>query len=125
MTDVDEVFAVFMDAPGTYTKEKMAEIYCHGGLASQREILLIMMRNGARMAEPGEFTRRAFLNGRIDLARPNRSSISSKRGRRRAEERPGNRKGELSARIGRVRRDRGLAAEVEASIDSCRRRARS
>jgi tRNA modification GTPase len=65
---VDEVFAVFMDKPSTYTREAMAEVYSHGGTAPQRQILSLMVQQGARIAEPGEFTKRAFLNGRIDLA---------------------------------------------------------
>ena len=68
MCDVDEVLAVSMGEPRTYTREKMAEIYSHGSLACQRLILELLMKNGARLAEPGEFTKRAFLNGRIDLA---------------------------------------------------------
>jgi tRNA modification GTPase len=65
---IDEVFAVFMNEPTTYTREPMAEVYSHGGLSPQRRILSLMVRHGARIAEPGEFTKRAFLNGRIDLA---------------------------------------------------------
>ncbi|MDR2019048.1 MAG: tRNA uridine-5-carboxymethylaminomethyl(34) synthesis GTPase MnmE [Syntrophobacterales bacterium] len=65
---IDEVFAVFMNAPLTYTREDIGEVYSHGGLAVQRRILSVMIRCGARLAEPGEFTKRAFLNGRIDLA---------------------------------------------------------
>lgn len=64
---IDEVLAVFMRAPKTYTKEDIAEVYSHGGYATQRNILNLMINNGARLAEPGEFTKRAFLNGRIDL----------------------------------------------------------
>jgi tRNA modification GTPase len=63
----DEVFAVFMYAPHTYTKEDIAEVHSHGGFATQKNILSLMMKYGARLAEPGEFTKRAFLNGRIDL----------------------------------------------------------
>jgi tRNA modification GTPase len=65
---IDEVFAVFMKAPGTFTKEDVAEVYSHGGYATQKNILALMVDSGARLAEPGEFTKRAFLNGRIDLA---------------------------------------------------------
>lgn len=67
-SEVDEVFAVFMDEPHTYTREKMAEVYSHGGFAPLKKILTLMINQGARPAEPGEFTKRAFLNGRIDLA---------------------------------------------------------
>jgi len=64
---IDEVFAVFMKAPDTYTKEDVAEVYSHGGYATQKNIITLMMEHGARLADPGEFTKRAFLNGRIDL----------------------------------------------------------
>ncbi|MCX5808692.1 MAG: tRNA uridine-5-carboxymethylaminomethyl(34) synthesis GTPase MnmE, partial [Proteobacteria bacterium] len=64
---IDEVFAVFMKAPDTYTKEDVAEVYSHGGYATQKNILTLMMEHGSRLADPGEFTKRAFLNGRIDL----------------------------------------------------------
>jgi tRNA modification GTPase len=64
---IDEVFVVFMHAPNTYTKEDIAEVYSHGGYAVQKNILAIMISQGARLAEPGEFTKRAFLNGRVDL----------------------------------------------------------
>ena len=118
-SDVDEVFAVFMEAPATYTKEKMAEVYCHGGLASQREILAIMMRNGARMAEPGEFTRRAFLNGRIDLAQAESVlDIIESEGADELKSALAIAKGELSARVGSLSAEIArLAGEVEASID--------
>jgi len=64
---IDEVFAVFMYKPETYTKEDVAEVYSHGGYATQKNILDLMIFCGAKLAEPGEFTKRAFLNGRIDL----------------------------------------------------------
>jgi tRNA modification GTPase len=64
---LDEALMVIMRAPGTYTREDIVEIQCHGGPAAQREVLRAFVRLGARPAEPGEFTRRAFLNGRIDL----------------------------------------------------------
>ncbi len=64
---VDEAMAVFMKEPFTYTMEDTAEIQCHGSVVSLRKTLELVLRNGARLAEPGEFTKRAFLNGRIDL----------------------------------------------------------
>lgn len=64
---LDEVMVAVMFAPNTYTKEHVVEINCHGGLTSARAILSLMLDNGAVLAEPGEFTKRAFLNGRIDL----------------------------------------------------------
>ena len=66
---LDEVMAVLMRAPSTYTREDVAEIHCHGGSASANAVLARALALGARMAQPGEFTRRAFLNGRVDLAR--------------------------------------------------------
>ncbi|MDO4799254.1 MAG: tRNA uridine-5-carboxymethylaminomethyl(34) synthesis GTPase MnmE [Bacillota bacterium] len=66
-TKIDEVMAVFLPAPATYTREDVVEIYCHGGNISVHRILRILLAEGARLAEPGEFTLRAFLNGRIDL----------------------------------------------------------
>jgi len=65
---IDEVLLTIMRAPRSYTKEDIAEISCHGGIVSLRTILNLTLENGARLAEPGEFTKRAFLNGRIDLA---------------------------------------------------------
>ena len=66
-SQIDEVFAVFMNAPHTYTCEDIAEIHTHGGYAAQKSVLSHILDCGARLAEPGEFTKRAFLNGRIDL----------------------------------------------------------
>jgi tRNA modification GTPase len=64
---VDEVLTSFMRGPSTYTREDVVEINCHSGLAVLERILELVVRAGVRLAEPGEFTRRAFLNGRIDL----------------------------------------------------------
>lgn len=64
---VDEVLCVYMKAPHSYTAEDVVEFQCHGGPQSLRRILALTWRYGARAAEPGEYTRRAFLNGRIDL----------------------------------------------------------
>lgn len=65
---VDEVLIVKMMAPSTYTRENMVEIYTHGGIISVRRVLNLLLDNGARIAEAGEFTKRAFLNGRLDLS---------------------------------------------------------
>ncbi|MBU1144501.1 MAG: tRNA uridine-5-carboxymethylaminomethyl(34) synthesis GTPase MnmE [Firmicutes bacterium] len=65
---VDEVMVSLFKKPKSFTKENMAEISCHGGNFIANEILKLLIKNGARMAERGEFTKRAFLNGRIDLA---------------------------------------------------------
>lgn len=65
---LDEVLIVIMKGPHSYTGEDTAEIDCHGGILMMRKILETVLRHGARAAEPGEFTKRAFLNGRIDLS---------------------------------------------------------
>ena len=64
---VDEVLVSVMKAPKTFTREDVIEINCHGGVAPTNKVLEVLLKNGARLAEPGEFTKRAFLNGRIDL----------------------------------------------------------
>lgn len=64
----EEVMVSVMRAPKTFTREDIVEINCHGGLVSVNRVLEIMLAKGARLAEPGEFTKRAFLNGRIDLS---------------------------------------------------------
>lgn len=66
---VDEVMAVVMKAPRSYTGEDTVEIQCHGGVFVMQKILSLTLEAGARLAEPGEFTKRAFLNGRIDLTK--------------------------------------------------------
>ncbi len=65
---VDEVLMMLMRAPRSFTAEDTIEINCHGGIVAMRRILETVIKNGARPAEPGEFTKRAFLNGRIDLS---------------------------------------------------------
>lgn len=65
---IDEVLVVVMKAPNTYTKEDIVEIDCHGGILVTKKLLEVVLKSGARLAEPGEFTKRAFLNGRIDLS---------------------------------------------------------
>ena len=65
---IDEVLVSYFKAPRSYTTENMCEINSHGGTVIVRKILELCLKNGAELAEPGEFTKRAFLNGRIDLA---------------------------------------------------------
>ena len=64
---IDEVMVSVMRAPKTFTREDVVEINCHGGIVSTNKILQVVLQNGARLAQPGEFTKRAFLHGRIDL----------------------------------------------------------
>ena len=66
---IDEVLVSIMKSPRTFTKEDIVEINCHGGIATTNKVLELLLLNGARLAEPGEFTKRAFLNGRIDLVK--------------------------------------------------------
>ncbi|HIW89926.1 MAG TPA: tRNA uridine-5-carboxymethylaminomethyl(34) synthesis GTPase MnmE [Candidatus Ligilactobacillus excrementipullorum] len=65
--EIDEVMVSVMRAPRTFTREDIIEINCHGGIVPTNKILQLLLQNGARLAEPGEFTKRAFLHGRIDL----------------------------------------------------------
>ncbi len=65
---LDEVLVSLMREPKTFTKENVVEINCHGGIVVVNQVLQLLLRKGARLAEPGEFTKRAFLNGRIDLS---------------------------------------------------------
>ena len=64
---IDEVLVTIMKSPKTYTTEDVVEINCHGGIATTNKVLELVLKNGARLALPGEFTKRAFINGRIDL----------------------------------------------------------
>ena len=64
---IDEVLVSVMKSPKTFTTEDVIEINCHGGISTTNKVLELVLNNGARLAEPGEFTKRAFLNGRIDL----------------------------------------------------------
>ena len=66
---IDEALAVYMPGPHSYTREDVAEIHCHGGDVAARRTLARVLELGAQPAGPGEFTKRAFLNGRIDLSR--------------------------------------------------------
>ena len=66
---IDEVLITVMKAPKTFTTEDTVEINCHGGVATTKKVLEMILDQGIRLAEPGEFTKRAFLNGRIDLTK--------------------------------------------------------
>jgi len=116
---IDQVMAVLMRAPHSYTGEDVAEIHCHGSPAVVSEIVETLCRAGARLAQPGEFTRRAFENGRIDLAQAeaicdlvrSATTAASRQALRQLT-------GQLSERIGEVHH--GLvdfAAEIEARLD--------
>ena len=64
---IDEVLVTIMKAPKTFTREDIVEINCHGGIATTKKVLELLLKQNIRLAEPGEFTKRAFINGRIDL----------------------------------------------------------
>lgn len=116
---VDEVMVSVMRAPHTYTCEDVCEINCHGGLLATNKILQLVLSNGARMAEPGEFTKRAFLNGRIDLSQSEAvmDIIQAKtdESMKVAENQLG---GNLSRLIKKLRQDiLNVLAKVEVNID--------
>jgi tRNA modification GTPase len=116
---VDEVLLVKMDAPRTFTGEDTIEINCHGGIVVLRRVLSLVLRHGARAAAPGEFTKRAFMNGRIDLAQAEAviDLINSKteEGSRAAAAQL---QGKLSEKIRSARRKLiELIAHIEAAIE--------
>jgi tRNA modification GTPase len=116
---IDEVLVVAMLSPHSYTGEDLAEIHCHGGSMVLRSVLKLVLEQGARPAGPGEFTRRAFLNGRLDLAQAE-SVIDVIRSRTEQSLKLalGGLSGRLSARISRLRDGLiGVLAHIEAGID--------
>lgn len=116
---VDEVMLAVMRAPKTYTKEDVVEISCHGGLLPAKVVLDTVLENGARLALPGEFTKRAFLNGRIDLAQAE-AVVDLIHSRTELALNAANDQlaGKLSQRINRLRDEMMIPlAHVEAHID--------
>ncbi len=116
---IDEVILTVMRAPKSYTKEDIVEINCHGGVQAARRVLELAVKSGGRVADPGEFTKRAFLNGRIDLTQAEavldviraKTDSSLKVAMSQLE-------GELSRSINAIREDAlNVATQVEASID--------
>ncbi len=116
---LDEVLLTKMAAPRTYTRENVVEVSCHGGYTLARALLDLLYQKGARPAEPGEFTKRAFLNGRIDLAQAEavmdviqaRTERVSKVAVRQLE-------GALSEKINRIREKLiGLLSHIEVNLD--------
>ena len=116
---VDEVLVSYFYAPKSYTTEDMCEINSHGGFVVERKILELCLKNGANMAEPGEFTKRAFLNGRIDLVQAESviDLINSKSDKE-AKASINQLEGKLSNNINKIKgKLLDLMADVEASID--------
>jgi tRNA modification GTPase len=116
---VDEVLLSVMRAPRTFTREDVVEITCHGGMLPAKMVLDTVLENGARLAEPGEFTRRAFLNGRIDLAQAEAvADLIHARTEFAATAAEEQLAGKLSQRINILRDDlMKILAHVEAHID--------
>jgi tRNA modification GTPase len=116
---IDEVIVSIMRSPGSYTREDVVEINCHGGLAAVNKILDLIIKNGARPAEPGEFTKRAFLNGRIDLSQVEAiSDIISAKTENSLKIAANNLSGTLSSEIKKIRKNLlDIIINIEASID--------
>lgn len=115
----DEALLAVMRAPRTYTKEDVVEFNCHGGIQATKRVLDLVLAQGARLAEPGEFTRRAFLNGRIDLAQAE-AVLDVIRSKTEGSLKVAVRQlgGELSREVDALRTETvAIAAEVEAAID--------
>jgi tRNA modification GTPase len=116
---IDEVIVSVMKAPGTYTREDVVEINCHGGMTPLRRILELALKRGARLAGPGEFTKRAFLNGRIDLSQAE-AVLDIIRAKTDASEKAAMEqlRGGISEKINRLREALvSVCAHVEACID--------
>ena len=116
---IDEVLVSYFYAPKSYTTENMCEINSHGGLVVERKILELCMENGAQMAEPGEFTKRAFLNGRIDLVQAESViDLINSKSEKEAKASINQLEGRLSNNINKIKTNLlNLMADVEASID--------
>ncbi len=118
-TVIDEVLVTFMPAPFTYTREDVVEINCHSGIYTLRAILKLVLNNGARIAGPGEFTKRAFINGRIDLSQAEAvMNIIKARSEEAMKAAAKAMQGELTQKIEEIRSDINVVrAPLEASID--------
>lgn len=116
---IDEVLAVYMPGPHSYTGEDVCEIQCHGGRQALQEILSLTYQAGARPAEPGEFTKRAFLNGRLDLAEAESvMDIINAKSRQALVAANRGHEGGLSRKVRELRKKlRDLVVQLEAAID--------
>lgn len=116
---IDEVLVSYFKAPKSYTTENMCEINSHGGIIVMKQILDLCLNNGAMLAEPGEFTKRAFLNGRIDLVKAE-ATIDIINAKTEKEKRAtvSQLQGYLSDNINKIRKDLlSIMADIEANID--------
>ena len=116
---IDEVLVTVMRAPKTYTTEDIVEINCHGGVQITREILQLVLENGARLAEPGEFSKRAFLNGKMDLTKAEAViNLINSKNTTQARIAANNLEGDLYKKIKEVREELiELLAHIEVSVD--------
>lgn len=116
---VDEVIVISMKAPRSYTCEDVVEIHCHGGSMTLKKVLALTLDSGARLAEPGEFTKRAFLNGRLDLTQAQAvMDVIRAKTDHSLRMAMGQLQGAFSAKIGGYRHEiLGLIAHLEAAID--------
>lgn len=116
---VDEVLVSYFKEPKSYTQENMCEINSHGGTIVVRKILELCLKNGAQMAEPGEFTKRAFLNGRIDLAKAEAViKLINAKSEKETKASINQLEGNLSLEIKKIKKMiLSLLADIEASID--------
>ncbi len=116
---VDEALLLLMRAPRSFTRETVVELHCHGGLVPVQRVLELVLAAGARRAQPGEFSQRAFLNGRLDLTRAEAvSEMITARSRRAAQLAMAGLDGGLQRRIGSLReRLLDQLAELEARVD--------
>src|SRR6185295_1981288 len=116
---IDEVLLTVMRKPRSYTGEDVVEVHCHGGNFLVRQILALLLSRGARQAEPGEFTKRAFLNGRVDLAQAEAVlDLIRARTTKGAQLALNQASGELSKYVGELREELlDILVQVEAAID--------
>lgn len=118
-TMVDEALLLLMLAPRSYTREDVVEFHCHGGIMAVQQVLQLCIEQGAKLAQPGEFTLRAFLNGRLDLSQAESiSDLVGARSQQAAQSAIAGLQGKLAAPIRQLRADcLDILAEVEARID--------
>ena len=116
---IDEVLVSFFKNPKSYTREDMCEINSHGGMIIEKQILEQCLKNGAILAEPGEFTKRAFLNGRIDLSQAESiMDLINSKTEKESKASINQLQGDLSNKIKEIRHDLlDIMADIEASID--------
>ncbi|PMA00002.1 tRNA uridine-5-carboxymethylaminomethyl(34) synthesis GTPase MnmE [Fischerella thermalis CCMEE 5198] len=116
---VDEALLLIMQAPRSYTREDVVEFHCHGGIMAVQQVLQLCLENGARLAQPGEFTLRAFLNGRLDLTQAESiADLVGARSPQAAQTALAGLQGKLAQPIRQLRTQcLDILAEIEARID--------